>query len=299
MECNRYVVGVDGSASSESALEWAIDVAAREEAALEVVTAVAGRSLVCVGEPPIRRERWLSTSEASHMQTHLVNVAVARAPRLPGRLNTAVVSGDPVGVLTEVARGAHALIVGRDHRGALVRKVLGSVTDECVRAAATPVVVVPTATAQLAGPVVAAVDGSANSIVALAIAYAEAAKRAASLAIVHAVEPAPGAAADPETRAKEAHWMLVGMLQRLEATAQLAPRRVYIRVRDEMPATALTQMTAKASLLVLGHRGTAETQALGSVTRRCLRHAACPVMVVKESALVAGQPLLDAAADAR
>jgi nucleotide-binding universal stress UspA family protein len=58
------------------------------------------------------------------------------------------VQGDPTNVLTEVARGAAMLVVGR-HRGGLLRHaVLGSVSAVCVRHATCPVVVIPAAVSQ-------------------------------------------------------------------------------------------------------------------------------------------------------
>ncbi|MFC7481649.1 universal stress protein [Luedemannella flava] len=53
------------------------------------------------------------------------------------------VEGRPARVLTKAAADADLLVVGSHGHNRLFRAVLGSVSEECVRAATCPVVVVP------------------------------------------------------------------------------------------------------------------------------------------------------------
>ncbi len=72
-----------------------------------------------------------------------------------------------------------------------------------------------------------------------------------------------------------------------EATRRrLPPGRVKAELTDELPARALVDRTAGAEMLVLGtsQRGRQPAgqppDAMGPVTRACLRHAHCPIVIV-------------------
>lgn len=140
------------------------------------------------------------------------------------------------------------------------------------------------------GLVVVGVDGSANGREALRFALAEAALRGARLAVVHSwsipsltatgigMIPAFGllreelSAAAAETLESE-----------LERVAEGAPRvELERQVVQGDAAGALVERSAGADLLVVGTRGhgTVASTVLGSVSRACLHHAACPVAVV-------------------
>jgi len=122
--------------------------------------------------------------------------------------------------------------------------------------------------------VVAGVDGSPAAEWALQWAADEAARRHAVLRVVHAGDHRfgrPGGSGGPRVLS--------------EAVDRATARQPLVTVRatwtSEAPALALVEASELAELLVVGVGGgwLAEL-VLGSVSRYCLRHAACPVAVV-------------------
>lgn len=160
--------------------------------------------------------------------------------------------------------------------------------------------------------VVVGIDGSSDSVEALLLADAEARWRHARLEAVHVYAPAPmledqpavavaaalmwpgttprrssdAAAVVRAGRARQqqqAHDEAVCMLARCVAHAGLDGRLVdQTVVADSRPARALLRMASMADLLVLGGpgRGRLGRQPAGSVSRHCVRHADCPVLIV-------------------
>jgi len=93
----------------------------------------------------------------------------------------------------------------------------------------------------------------------------------------------PGMAFDPKYGAVEARAALDALVAQAigeEAAADVEPRPVC-----DLPARALLEAAAGASLLVVGARGLGGFHGLliGSVSQHCLRHASCPVAVVHRS----------------
>jgi nucleotide-binding universal stress UspA family protein len=145
MEATRtpaVVVGVDGSAASRAALEFALREGAARGSAVEVVTAWswAGphESLAAPATPHEARDR------AQRQQDEVVADVLRRVSVAP-LLSRQVVQGDPAEVLLRAGRDAAFLVVGSEHKNMLKRAVLGSVSEYCVRHATCPVVVVPAA----------------------------------------------------------------------------------------------------------------------------------------------------------
>ncbi|MGH3355710.1 MAG: universal stress protein [Nocardioidaceae bacterium] len=143
MESTRspaIVVGVDGTAAGNAALEFAIREGAARGCAVEVVTvwnwfgpheSLAGP--VTAHEARDRAQRTQNESVAQVLRTVPAAPVVSRQ----------VIQGDPGDVLLYCSRSAAYLVVGTEHKGMLKRAVLGSVSEHCVRHATCPVVVVP------------------------------------------------------------------------------------------------------------------------------------------------------------
>jgi nucleotide-binding universal stress UspA family protein len=132
----RIVVGVDGSPSSLTALEWAIGQAALTGASVEAVTswhvpvAAGGYSIVDATD-------WRANAEAIQdvaIQEVLGDEAVTVVRR--------VVQGHPVDVLLHAAAGADLLVVGSRGHGGFAGMLLGSVSQHVVAHAPCVVVVV-------------------------------------------------------------------------------------------------------------------------------------------------------------
>ena len=134
------VVGVDGSEGSRLALRWAVAEAHRTGGAVEAVTAwywdgVEGDMLAATN--PRTQE-----AHAERISARDVNAVVAEfGSAIP--VAREVVEGVPVRVLIEASRHARMLVLGSHGHGRLHHAVLGSVSEECVRQAKCPVVILP------------------------------------------------------------------------------------------------------------------------------------------------------------
>ncbi|MGP3776784.1 universal stress protein [Streptomyces sp. SDT5-1] len=133
-------------------------------------------------------------------------------------------------------------------------------------------------------PVLAAVDGSDDSLRALEWALAEAARREAELRVVHVRQYAPFLQADVLVadfdEEPENDSVLAELRKNLEGREGLPPLEFISRTG--LPAVVLSEMSAEAQLLVLGSRGRGGFAGLllGSNSVAVARDAACPVVVV-------------------
>ncbi|MFF9814759.1 universal stress protein [Streptomyces sp. NPDC014006] len=132
-------------------------------------------------------------------------------------------------------------------------------------------------------PVIAAVDGSEDSLRALDWAADAARARTAPLQVVHVrqyvawAQPGAPVVLPPPP---EEDPVLTDAAARLEARGQ-TPAAAYIGI-DGAPAAALPELAADAQLLVLGSRGRGgfASLLLGSNGMTAARDAPCPVVVV-------------------
>ncbi len=139
----RIVVGVDGSASSASALRWAIRQAALTGATVDAVTAwhypdLAAGSGMAVGavEPTYDFFR----ENAEKIAADAISTTLDPASHVPVRARLA--QGHPAQVLLDASAGASLLVVGSRGHGGFTEALLGSVGQHCVQHAPCPVVVV-------------------------------------------------------------------------------------------------------------------------------------------------------------
>ena len=137
--------------------------------------------------------------------------------------------------------------------------------------------------------VIVGVDGSEGSRHALEFAVREAGLRSTSLRAVSTwhvpwsvQSGAPGLDAGLiisglRANAQEA---LRGMVAAVASTAEGVD--IVSDVREGRPAEVLVELSAAASLLVVGSRGIGGFRGLvlGSVSHQCAQHAACPVAIV-------------------
>lgn len=143
---------------------------------------------------------------------------------------------------------------------------------------------------EIDGGVAVGVEGSASSLRALAVAAQEAARRQSILHVVRAwsLRTAPRPADCPpgavpsmdeyERAVQEDTERLVA--HKLGAEPEVS---VQIHVVHSPSPQALLSASRGADLLVVGHRGRGGFAGLmlGSVAEQCVRHAACPVLVVR------------------
>jgi nucleotide-binding universal stress UspA family protein len=148
--------------------------------------------------------------------------------------------------------------------------------------------------AAVAGRIVVGVDGSELGGAALAWALEEAKLREATLVAVHAwtfVPPGPIAepgmvpvpagdlAGDLAAERNVANAVLDDAAERAAGTGVEVERRLV----ESSPGDALVEAARGADLLVVGShgRGSLASALLGSVSHHVLKHAPCPVVVVR------------------
>ncbi|HLU32545.1 MAG TPA: universal stress protein [Natronosporangium sp.] len=128
------VVGVDGSDGGRRALQWAAQEAASRGGTVQAVTAwrwdVPGGGLEGAGEEDPRQRA-----------SDILEREVASVGKVP--VACEVREGRPADVLVAAARDADLLVLGSRGHSRVWQAVLGSVTEECVRRATCPVVVIP------------------------------------------------------------------------------------------------------------------------------------------------------------
>ena len=278
------VVGVDGSAPSEAALDWAAAEAQLRHAPLHLIHATNLDWLVAaalVDDP----SRWPVRDAVLDAATSRVR---ASFPDL--RVSADATTGTPADDLVAASRWAAEVVLGA-HGTTPGPFPLGSVATAVAMHASHPVVVVRpyAAPTQAKRPVVVAVDGSALSTGAIDFAMDHASRRGLPLIALHAwwlefidgvVVTTPGS---PE-------WRLAGERMELDAAECLAGRRdrypnvvVTTQFIQARPTLALSQASRDASLVVVGARGRGGFAGLvlGSVSRQLLMCASCPVAVVR------------------
>ena len=139
----RIVVGMDGSASAEQALTWAIGEAKLRRACVQLVYAwqFPGVALTHVGKtkvPVVAADDLEKAAEEFMHET--LDAARQRDPSV--EIEGCVQRGHPADALVRAGEGADLLVVGSRGQGGFVGMLLGSVSSHVVQHAPCPVVVV-------------------------------------------------------------------------------------------------------------------------------------------------------------
>jgi nucleotide-binding universal stress UspA family protein len=138
------VVGVDGSAGSDAALEFAIEESALRGLPLRIVCAWELDALEHAGAAFVPSAELVT--EVEERARDVRDAALATAERAgSARVEALAVEGHPARVLAEQARDARLLVIGTRGRGGFSSLLLGSVSQSVVHHAACPVTIVPAA----------------------------------------------------------------------------------------------------------------------------------------------------------
>ena len=286
----RVIVGVDGSEPATTALDWAIAYAQSNRSTLCLVTAVAvpARMMAYTSFPlPDLREAAIENAK------HVLERAMARCVELAPDVDVVgdLVDETPIRALLRASAGSELLVVGCRGLTPMMGAMLGSVSTAVSAHAPCPVVVVRGS--QLAGkdaPVVVGIDGSERDDATLAAAFEEAAGRNASLVVVHAWSDVPimsilGAAMGEWPTWVELRAEAIAMVERQLTGWRAKYPAVMVRVQvvHDQPAVRLLEFARTAGLVVVGShgRGGFNGMHLGSVARRLVHHADCPVLVIR------------------
>ncbi|MGF1598016.1 MAG: universal stress protein [Acidimicrobiales bacterium] len=265
------VVGIDGSDGSAHALAWA---AARTETFGPVRPVAAWRYPAwAMSDPMLGAPPAMAPDDFAAAASQRADELVATLGDIPHE--AAVVTRAAAGpALVDVGKDAELIVVGTRGRGAVIDGLLGSVSSHVVAHATVPVAVVP-AKAPIEDTqrrVVVGIDGSENSVHAMAWAIRTAAEDVTIEAVmgwsqqVIAV-PEPYVIPYDESE-QQARANVERVLTEARALAGRPEREVVTLLEYGDPRTILRDRAAAADLLVLGargHRGVAHLL-LGSVT---------------------------------
>ncbi len=282
-------VGITGGPSDYAlALEYAAAAARRRGVGVRVVH----------GCEPFHRLPRLEDPEADQRNLRQGHQQARIAAR---RLRDLLPAGREVSVSTPPGSGPEALVeesaqaclvvLQRRDLSALGRISAGSTTSAVAAQAACPVVAVRPGAVGGAGGVVVGVDAAGHAEAALAAAFAEADALDCGIVAVHAWQwqdtafQLGYAPTDPDEidQAERTHRERLA-----ELVAPYADRHPTVPVELSVVAgpvpSALVGAAAGARLLVVSrHKPAAKPRGLGSIARRCLNEAPCPVMVVAGS----------------
>ncbi len=199
-----------------------------------------------------------------------------------------VEQGAPAKVLLAAARGSDLLVVGRRDHARIRHLLLGSIADQCIRHAPCPTMVVPHGDDDRgdgSGPIVVGVDGSDTSLHALDWALEEGSRLGRDVLGVYCWQERFPIAPEPVVAIPDLSSLEAGARADLEAWIARTdvPDGVTLSgdVRWGDPAEALLDGAASPALLVVGSRGRGGFTGLllGSVSRRVVHLASCPVVV--------------------
>ena len=276
------VVGINGSTGSDAALTWALQRAARDKLPVIALHAV--------------DDRWMSPDFQYHelirqSGMELLDKAKASASEQAPDVEVDIQlrHGSGGSVLREVSKEAAMIVVGGHEKHHLDG---GPVTDralQVVSASECPVAVIPAKPGTGAKGVVVGVDGSEESLQAVAVAAAEADLGGDELTVVLAFKtparwvekqlPSSGLA---ESIVEEDRIVLA------ESVAGLGDKYPDLVVHQRLetntqPAKALVDIAADARLLVIGSRGRGgfSRTVLGSTAHAVLLNVPCPTIVTR------------------
>ncbi|MHA7221953.1 universal stress protein [Arthrobacter sp. RHLT1-20] len=276
------VVGFNGSAGSAAALTWALRRAARHKLPVIVIHAV--------------DDRWMSPDFQYHelireSGMELLGRAKASASeQAPGvEVEVQLRHGSAGRALREASKEASMVVVGAHDKHWLDGGPLTDRALQIVAASDSPAAVVPEKQGTRGSGVVVGVDGSEESLQAVAFAAAEADLGGDELTVVLAFRsparwvehqlPASGLA---ESIVEEDRIVLA------ESVAGLGDKYPDLVVHQRLetdtdPAKALVDIASEARLLVIGSRGRGglSRTVLGSTAHAVLLNVPCPTIVAR------------------
>ncbi|WP_282696195.1 universal stress protein [Streptomyces sp. CC208A] len=271
-------VGVDGSPSALAAVEAAAQEAALRGAGLRIVHAFVWPGLHVPPGSTLGPAHGPLRERAEALVTRAVERARSAAPQV--EVESAIVAGETATVLIARSEAARLLVVGAPDTEGATDPAVSSMTEHLTGHARCPVMVVR-GRASLAGPVVLGVDLSTAGRAAAGFALLEASLRHQNLVALHVREE--GIPPDPQGHEHSAPAQRAVRAVLSEHLGRHPEVAVEVRVVSGDARSTLVTASHDAGLLVTGTRGHGGLlgMLLGSVSRSVLRHARCPVAVVR------------------
>ena len=185
-------VGVDGSAPSKVAVDWAAREASLRGLPLTLVHVIPSSLTRMWPEVPIPAElrEWHELNGHEILRQARQVAEDAAKGRNGIEVSGHIVTGNAPAILIDLSKEAAMIVVGCRGLGAIERRLLGSVSWGVVHHAHCPVAVIhdedPLMPTLALAPVVVGIDGSPASEAATALAFDEASRRGVELVAVHA-----------------------------------------------------------------------------------------------------------------
>jgi nucleotide-binding universal stress UspA family protein len=276
MTTKPIVVGTDGSAQAERAVEWATREAVLRGAPLRIVSAA--EMPPRMSAPPGAGVETVATHLIADRDRALAAAAGAAAAAAPEVLiDTDAVDGPPARAVADSGSGAMLLVLGSDGHGSFAAMTLGSVSRYAAVHASCPVVVFRDQTTDTDRLVVVGIRSPQDCGPAVAFAFEEARLRKAALLAVHAWQ-------FPDSRSAD------GAAGKLDDVLNDC-RGGYPDVdasRDVVhghPGRVLAELSARADLVVLGRHSANGRLVPGParVIHAALSHARGPVAIVPQA----------------
>jgi nucleotide-binding universal stress UspA family protein len=255
------VVGVNGSSAGLAAVRLGAREAVARGRKLRVVHAFTWPDPRFGAQPQ-------TYAQARREASRILDRAVAAAQRsTPGvRASGVLTDGQPIRVLMQQSRAAELLVLGDEDHHATESLPVDSVLYQVVSRAFCPAVVAR-GPRPPSGPLLAAIDGSPESLSALHLAAEEAARRDTPVEVAHVITKRGG---------EQAGRRLLD--EALAAVPELHDVRKRLLIGD--PALILVRASRRARMVMVGPRGRDGTHLLGPVAEHLLRRGACPTLFV-------------------
>lgn len=297
LNLNQILVPIDFSECSKQALRYAVPLARQLDGKISLLHVVDWLIAPAALSAVVTEENRIE--EAA--QRKLDELARANVP--PELLGSTLVrTGRAYRVITHAARGLRMdlIVIATQGRTGLKRALLGSTAERVVRHAACPVLTIRSNTeakspstksrslARCINRILVPMDFSPRSRVAVRFAVGLAQTMKARIGLLHVVQPLPINSA--KYRAEVIQCDAEAKLEArrtLKALAALVPEGIKTEelLRQDVRYRGITDAARewKCDLIVLPTRGRSDFEyiVLGSTAGRVVRHAPCPVLVVR------------------
>ena len=140
---SRIIVGIDGSAHSQRALEWAVREAALRKVPLNVISVYRTMVGYWGGAGAFPEDHVLADKTRAIAREALDKALALAGDARPANVTIEVVSGLPAEELIKASTDADLIVVGSRGTGGFSRLLLGSVGTQVSHHAHCPVVVIP------------------------------------------------------------------------------------------------------------------------------------------------------------
>jgi nucleotide-binding universal stress UspA family protein len=284
------VVGVDGSAASKAAIDWAAHDAAIRNVSLTLVHVAGGLGGIWPQTPaPVGFGEWQQRQGRRVIDEAVAIVEEATRGTGPIPVKTEMYYSAVIPTLVDMSKEAEMIVLGCRGQGSFETR-LGSVSSGLIHHAHCPVAVIhdeqPETSHNAQASILVGIDGSPVSEMATAIAFDEASRRHVDLIALHAWSDSrmldfPGM--DWATMSASEDEVLG---ERLAGWHERYPDVMVDRqVVCDRPARQLIEHSAAAQLVVVGShgRGGFAGMLLGSVSAAVVQSARTPVIVARQS----------------